>query len=335
VLSQPGKPPTRGFGGRIFFYNNHAQAIPVKGTLTVYGFDDTHPRPKDAARQPDLKCVFKEEQFEGHFSSTQLGASYSVWVPWDRLGSPQKTITLLPVFTLPDGRRISGAQTSNILVGDIQPGMPVSVSPASYKTEEGSNILTAAYEKDRQERGLGVKTTTIDVPLRTSQRWAEQAAAPSYSPLAAPANTVPQPTAASQIAYQQPIAQPTPPAASAVPNAAWTEVAQALAAARNGLTSQPAPFQMNAPPAVQQPSPGGVHPSQFNPLGPPAQFSPQAAGAPAAQANVTQGGNWRAWTGPSNSTAMGAANFPGGMQPNVQPAAAGWQPFPSEPTRFR
>jgi hypothetical protein len=41
IYTKEGKPPTRGFGGRLYFYNEKSQAIPVEGELTVYGFDDT------------------------------------------------------------------------------------------------------------------------------------------------------------------------------------------------------------------------------------------------------------------------------------------------------
>src|SRR6187402_2845531 len=45
ILTQPGKPPTRGFGGRLYFYNKENQAIPVEGQLMVYGYDDTGEQP--------------------------------------------------------------------------------------------------------------------------------------------------------------------------------------------------------------------------------------------------------------------------------------------------
>ncbi len=35
ILTMSGKPPTRGFGGRLYFYNPKSQAIPVEGELMV------------------------------------------------------------------------------------------------------------------------------------------------------------------------------------------------------------------------------------------------------------------------------------------------------------
>src|SRR5262245_15116638 len=42
MYTQPGQAPTRGFGGRIYFYNAKEEAIPVDGQLVVYGFDDSN-----------------------------------------------------------------------------------------------------------------------------------------------------------------------------------------------------------------------------------------------------------------------------------------------------
>ncbi|GIW92161.1 MAG: hypothetical protein KatS3mg110_0202 [Pirellulaceae bacterium] len=115
TLTLPGRPPTRGFGGRIYFYNNQGQAIPVDGQLVVYGFDDSDP--DEASTVPHRRFVFTPEQFTKHFSPSELGASYSVWIPWDTNDTRQKTISLLPVFTSVSGHRVVGEQTINVLRG--------------------------------------------------------------------------------------------------------------------------------------------------------------------------------------------------------------------------
>jgi hypothetical protein len=89
--------PTRGFGGRLYFYNQKGQAIPVEGQLAVYGYDDTGLEgapPQN--RPPERRFAFTEEQFSKHFSKTDLGASYSIWIPWDAAGGEQRHISLLP-----------------------------------------------------------------------------------------------------------------------------------------------------------------------------------------------------------------------------------------------
>ncbi len=56
----PGKPVTRGFGGRIYFYNDRSQAVPVDGELVVYGFDDTARHNGSLVKQEQI------ESFDSH-----------------------------------------------------------------------------------------------------------------------------------------------------------------------------------------------------------------------------------------------------------------------------
>ncbi|MCE9526648.1 MAG: hypothetical protein K8R36_11405, partial [Planctomycetales bacterium] len=102
MYTAAGKKPTRGFGGRIYFYNAKNEAIPVQGQLVVYCFDDT--KKDNDHKQPDRRVAFTPEQFTAHYSATQLGASYSVWVPWDAMGNAQAEISLLPIFTAATGQ---------------------------------------------------------------------------------------------------------------------------------------------------------------------------------------------------------------------------------------
>ena len=97
VLHQPGKPATRGFGGRLMFYGqDESTPIKVNGTLVVYGFDEEGRSPSDV--KPDRKYVFPADQLPRHYSKSRLGHSYSVWVPWDAVGGPRKEISLIVRF---------------------------------------------------------------------------------------------------------------------------------------------------------------------------------------------------------------------------------------------
>ncbi len=85
TLVQPGKTVTRGFGGRIYFYNEKSQAIPVEGELIVYGYDDSSAASAHSLTsnvEATKKFAFTPEQFTQHFSQSDLGASYSIWIPW-------------------------------------------------------------------------------------------------------------------------------------------------------------------------------------------------------------------------------------------------------------
>jgi hypothetical protein len=115
VLHAAGKPATRGFGGRLYFYNDNSKAVPVEGTLIVYAYDDARGGSHD--REPDRKFVFRPEEFVTHADSTELGQSYSVWIPWDAVGGARSQITLLPMFTTNKGNIIAGQQAKLTLLG--------------------------------------------------------------------------------------------------------------------------------------------------------------------------------------------------------------------------
>src|SRR5262245_43227998 len=78
VMNTVGQKPTRGFGGRIYFYDAQQHAVPVEGQLVVYGYDNSKQDP--GGKTPDRKYAFTPEQFTRHFSpdrkSTRLNSSH-------------------------------------------------------------------------------------------------------------------------------------------------------------------------------------------------------------------------------------------------------------------
>jgi hypothetical protein len=115
VYTVAGLPPTRGFGGRIYFYNDSGKCVAVEGQLVVYAYDDTSA--DNVARSPARKYVFNPEQFANHYSPSDLGASYSVWLPWDAVEGERITLSLLPVFRSTSGQIVMGQQSVNVLPG--------------------------------------------------------------------------------------------------------------------------------------------------------------------------------------------------------------------------
>ncbi|MEM9825804.1 MAG: hypothetical protein AAF958_04410 [Planctomycetota bacterium] len=112
-LIRSGHTPTRGFGGRLYFYDEKSKPVPVEGTLIVHGFDDTD----DSGDQQSRRFEFTPEQFTRHFSQSDLGASYSVWIPWDAVGGNQKRISLVASFRTKAGHAIQGVPATVLLPG--------------------------------------------------------------------------------------------------------------------------------------------------------------------------------------------------------------------------
>ena len=188
VYQLPGKPPSRGFGGRIYFYNREGQVIPVDGQLMVYAYDDTGAQMN--ADTPSRKYAFTAEQLTHYYSESDLGASYNIWIPWDSVGGEEKQISLFPVFVDDSGRMVRGSFANNRLPGkrDVteqeKRGFYVSrrtgahtaaVSPDPGVTQVGYQEELAAGNAQETTGESGLRTHTIRVPRSLSDRMAQNA----------------------------------------------------------------------------------------------------------------------------------------------------------------
>jgi hypothetical protein len=116
VLSQPGQKPQRGFGGRIMFYDKEGKKpILVEGQLVVYAFDEAGREQTD--NKPTRRYVFPADQMPVHMSKSELGASYSFWLPWDEAGGPRATLSLISRFEPKGGAVVTSEQTKHVLPG--------------------------------------------------------------------------------------------------------------------------------------------------------------------------------------------------------------------------
>ena len=116
VLQRSDKAPQRGFGGRLVFFTKESEdPVRVDGQLVIYAFDETDREPHET--HPSRKYVFPREEFARHESDSQLGASYSVWLPWDEVGGNMKQISLIARFEPNSGNTVLGEQTKHLLPG--------------------------------------------------------------------------------------------------------------------------------------------------------------------------------------------------------------------------
>ncbi len=154
-LTQVGRVPTRGFGGRIFFYDEKTRSVPVDGTLVIHGFDDKAEDPKTAVK----RFEFTPEQLTSHFSQSDVGASYSVWIPWDAIGGEQRHISLVASFKTKEGKTLQGQPTNVMLPGtktDSAMALANRYSPDFRAWQQASSGKTSPSS--------GLTTTTISRP---------------------------------------------------------------------------------------------------------------------------------------------------------------------------
>jgi len=141
VLHRTGQKPIRGFGGRLVFFDRDGEKpIAVQGQLVVYSFDESErDRPETA---PTKKYIFPADQFARLESDSKLGPSYSVWLPWDEVGGPQKNVSLIVRFEPTEGSMILGEQTHHLLPG---------IALANHETgrKQPANYLKAADQPKR------------------------------------------------------------------------------------------------------------------------------------------------------------------------------------------
>ncbi|MGC4003611.1 MAG: hypothetical protein QM811_10965 [Pirellulales bacterium] len=152
VMTTPGKPAMRGFGGRICFYDQANEAVKVKGTLIVYAFDETGRAQTNVT--PDRKFVFMPEDFEKHYSKGRLGHSYSFWLPWDEVGGRQTEISLIVRFQPEKGGEIVGEQTKHLL-----PGLTVDMAAAKNQFQGMQQQALLAQQVQMQNNPQGVART--------------------------------------------------------------------------------------------------------------------------------------------------------------------------------
>lgn len=174
ILHQAGQPSKRGFGGRFMFYNNESEEpIKVDGRLTVYLFDD---RCEDPLKEkPIHKFVFPIETFQKHYSKSDLGHSYSFWLPVDEVGGVEKRLTIIARFDPKVGAKVLSKPSTCVL-----PGRPADDSPTSplvqrfqtrqYTKDANGAVRQVAYEEGvRGDPGVeqpvssGLTTATINL----------------------------------------------------------------------------------------------------------------------------------------------------------------------------
>jgi hypothetical protein len=184
TLTRAGQRPQRGFGGRLLFYQKEdADLVRVDGQLVIYAFDETNGDPYKT--EPTRRYIFPAEQLAMYESETQLGPSYSVWVPWDEAGGSEAKVSLIARFEPKNGAVVVGEQTHHYLAGTPMPKSGVhesSIVTNSTSPTQAQRVVAASFNGGSVHAGLGqapgaqavqpaepvASTTTIALPRKLS-----------------------------------------------------------------------------------------------------------------------------------------------------------------------
>ncbi len=191
TLVQTGRTPTRGFGGRVFFYDEKSRPVPVEGALMVHGFDDSSEDPEEGVK----RFAFTSEQFTRHFSQSDLGASYSIWIPWDAIGGDQKRISLVTSFQTAAGNTVQGTPATLLLPGKntsldstdqlarYSPQYQEYLAATNSSGAPQSGLMTTTIQRSRPlVPGAEIGEPAINIPAarKRSSMLAGQGGTPSY-----------------------------------------------------------------------------------------------------------------------------------------------------------
>lgn len=184
VLQRTGQTPQRGFGGRLIFFTRGVEdPVRVDGQLVVYAFDESDREKHET--HPTRKYVFPRDEFARRESESQLGPSYSVWLPWDEVGGKMKQISLIAKFEPHGGTYVLGEQTKHLLPGLSehaeqhlveQGGVgPVEVAQHTERTAIKNVVTPISAEApiedtDVVRRPSQPATATITLPKKWEQR---------------------------------------------------------------------------------------------------------------------------------------------------------------------
>jgi hypothetical protein len=70
----------------------------------VYAFDDESEDPENPV--PEKKFIFPRAALASHQSESNLGPSYSFWLPWGEVNGPQRRVSLIGRFDDANGKVI-------------------------------------------------------------------------------------------------------------------------------------------------------------------------------------------------------------------------------------
>lgn len=183
VLHKEGE-GTRGFGGRLFFYNRQSDApIRVDGQLVVYAFAEQGRM--DADNRPTKRFVFPIDQFKKHEGMTDLGTSYSVWLPWDAAGGEQAEVSLIARFEPSQGgglvvseqarQRLPGTAPKETMLA--QKSIDSRVERTSFTTDVQVRDIKPQHASATGGAKPQLTATTISLPGRFKNGQAASSAA--------------------------------------------------------------------------------------------------------------------------------------------------------------
>lgn len=175
VLHQTGVRGKRGCGGRFMFYAGEVkESVRVDGSVVVYVWDDTLGTDQ---RKPDRKYAFEADMLQKHYSKSNVGHSYSFFLPWDDAGGERKELTVVARFIGRDGADVTSAPSKVILPGPVaMPERPTSGEAAAdgRETDDLSTGIRQVSWKDNKALNSRQRQTLKSSEIPLTQGFVER-----------------------------------------------------------------------------------------------------------------------------------------------------------------
>ncbi|MDR1963365.1 MAG: hypothetical protein LBQ50_06270 [Planctomycetaceae bacterium] len=149
--------PKRGFGGRVYFYDQEARKpIKVKGNVVVYAFDEENRRHDDNV--PTRSYFFEANDVKKLYAKSKLGHSYNFWIPWDEEGpdGKAKKISLIVRYVPEVGSSVVSSQAAVYLPGKFGQTELVAKAEWDSVTKQEGTIQQVSYQNRNTQNGNNV-----------------------------------------------------------------------------------------------------------------------------------------------------------------------------------
>ncbi len=174
-------PTQRGFGGRVYFYDQEQKkTVKIDGSVVVYAFDEGVQKPSDVT--PARSYYFAKDDVKKLHSKSKLGHSYNFWVPWDTAGTEGevKKISLIVRYVPEKGASVASSPAVAYLPGQKgqtelwaksqwERNNPASggIQQVAFRQEIGDSRGPKAEERlveANEQRPMTMQSSTITVP---------------------------------------------------------------------------------------------------------------------------------------------------------------------------
>ena len=185
--------PTRGFGGRFYFFDKKGKSVRVDGDMKIYAYDDSDGKQQANA---DRRYEYSAADLQKHYSKTDIGHSYSLWIPWDENWRiPKKRFTLVPMFTAKSGQVVRGGQDVVVLPGKATETDQAKKLFKGIHSPNGQVNMTfdtkqVSFQGKSQNSSL-LDTTTISLPRSMQQRLKSTTPSTTNAQAATPTDNLP------------------------------------------------------------------------------------------------------------------------------------------------